>query len=309
MKVVHNRGCINEQRPLGIGLGNFDGLHAGHRVLISTLIAECGLHGLSSMVYTFARHPENIIRKQLSAPLLSTIEKKMELLGDTQLDYLFIDKFDEQFSHIEPEQFMEEVLFRRFGLKLAVAGFDYKFGYKGRGDVDMLAEYGKKLGFEVVIIPPVKIGDDTVSSTLIRDHIKKGETQKVSCMLGRYYSIQGTVVEGLKNGMKLGFPTANIRPESSILIPMEGAYITKTLVEGKLRESVTNIGANPTYNSMTTSIETHILDFSENIYGRQIEVYFVRRLRGDIKFDSAQKLCMQIKKDVEEARSYFSKYD
>ncbi|NLD50124.1 MAG: bifunctional riboflavin kinase/FMN adenylyltransferase, partial [Clostridiaceae bacterium] len=165
--------------PAGVGLGNFDGLHVGHMELVNTLISESKASFLNSVVYTFTKHPENIIRKSLFTPLITTFDKKVELLGRTNLDYLYFEEFDENFSRMKPEEFVKSILVERLNIKLAVAGEDYRFGYMGQGNTDLLYKLGQRYGFRVLIIPPVKIDDNVVSSTLIRKFILKGYMDKV----------------------------------------------------------------------------------------------------------------------------------
>lgn len=292
--------------PTGVGLGNFDGLHVGHMELVNTLISESKSSSLNSVVYTFTKHPENIIRKSLITPLITTFEKKVELLERTDLDYLYFDKFDENFSRMKPEEFVKSILVEKLNIKLAVAGEDYRFGYKGQGNTDLLYKLGESYGFRVLIIPPVKIDDNVVSSTLIRKYILKGSMDKVQRFLGRFYSIKGKVMHGKKLGRKLGFPTANLNPEEYLVLPNDGVYITETMIEGKRYKSVTSIGKNPTVDqSGKTNIETYILDFNDDIYGKDIEVFFVSRLRGEKKFSSLEELVSQIKKDVLQTKEYF----
>ena len=291
----------------GVGLGNFDGLHIGHMALISTLISECKLNGWDSIVYTFTKHPENILRKKLFTPLITNIEKKTELLSVTTLNYLFYDEFDESYSRMKPERFVKDVLVDRLKIKLAIAGFDYAFGFRGQGNTDLLKELGKVYGFKVIIIPPIKIQDEVVSSTLIRNSIIKGNMHKAFELLGRLYSIVGEVKNGRKIGSKLGFPTANICPEEYLLLPSNGVYVTHTLYDGKLYNSITNIGVNPTIKELQgVCIETHIFDFDEDIYGKNIEVFFIYKIRSERKFKDKNDLIEQIAKDISRSREFFS---
>ena len=315
MKVIFNTGNMDAENatissmPVGIGLGNFDGLHVGHMTLIEALIKECRENGLYSMIYTFTKHPENILRKKLFTPLLTTALKKIELLSQTGLDYIYFDEFDEDFSRMKPDEFVKKVLIDRFGIKIAVAGFDYRFGYRGQGDAALLEELGREHGFKVIVIPPVKVDDEVVSSTLIRSCIAKGDLEKAFRLLGRHYSITGRVVEGRHIGTTLGFPTANIEPEEHVVIPHKGVYITKTLVDGIILNSVTNVGLNPTAGRLDkTAIETHILDFSGDLYGKNIEVFFIARIRDEKKFRGVEELVRQIKKDVLTARERLRGY-
>ncbi len=306
MEVI--RGIKNRwfAKPLGVGLGNFDGLHIGHIALINALINECKINDLDSMVYTFAKHPENILKKELVTPLLITVEKKAELLNSLPLDYLFYEDFDESFSKMQPEDFVKDILVNNFNIKLAMAGFDYTFGYKGRGNADLLKKLGEKYNFRVIIIPPIKINDEIISSTLIRKYLSKGDMEKTFFLLGRHYSITGVVKSGHRIGSRLGFPTANINPEDYLILPASGVYVTKTSIDGKLYKSITNIGIAPTIKNENTkvNIETHILDFNKNIYEENIEVFFIKKIRDEKKFNSKEELIQQIKSDILMAKYY-----
>lgn len=289
--------------PMGVGLGNFDGLHIGHMALINTLINECRISGYGSLVYTFFKHPENILRKKLFTPLLTTMGTKIRLLGETPLDYLYFEHFDESFSRMEPEAFVKDILVDRLKIKLAVTGFNYRFGYKGKGDTSLMKELGKRYNFKVIIIPPVKVDNEVVSSTLIRKYVAEGDMDKVFKLLGRHYSITGKVSTGNHIGSEIGFPTANIYPEDYLILPSDGVYATRTRLEGKLYCSVTNIGRNPTIgDNDRTTVETHILDFFDNIYDKDIEVSFISKVRGEIKFKGKDELAAQISKDIQSAR-------
>ncbi|MCX7923886.1 MAG: bifunctional riboflavin kinase/FAD synthetase [Clostridia bacterium] len=304
MEVVYGKNDTTSLiKPMGVGLGNFDGLHIGHMALINTLIRESKLNGLNSLVYTFTKHPENILRKKLFTPLLTSESKKVELLGETSLNYLYFDEFDEGFSRIKPEAFVKDVLVERLKMKLAVAGFDYRFGYKGQGDTNLLKELGKVYNFKVIVISPIKIDNAIVSSTLIRQNVAKGNMDEVFKLLGRHYSITGDVQTGRRIGNTIGFPTANIHPEEYLILPHDGVYATKTMIGDTWYNSVTNIGYNPTFEGLRKiSVETHILNFDKDIYGDRIEVFFISRIRGERKFSCKEELVEQIKKDVFKAR-------
>jgi riboflavin kinase/FMN adenylyltransferase len=310
MEVIYGKnGMVKLNKFSGIGLGNFDGLHIGHIALINTLISECRLNNLNSMVYTFTKHPENILRKKLFTPLITTLTKKIELLEETSLKYIYFDEFDEHFSRMAPKDFVKSILAEKLKIKLAVAGFDYRFGYKGSGDVDLLKDMGEKLNFKVIVIPPIKVDNEVISSTLIRHNIIKGNMNKVFKLLGRHFSITGEVSNGRRIGNTLGFPTANIIPEEYLVLPHDGVYVTKTLLNGRMYNSVTNIGKNPTFKDMDKlTVETHILDFAGDIYGKKIEVFFISKLRKEKKFESKEELIDQIKKDIIEAKMFFSEY-
>lgn len=299
-----DKGVINA--PTGIGLGNFDGLHIGHMALVNTLVNESRLNGLDSMIYTFTKHSENILRKKLFKPLLTTCSKKKQLLGETALNYLYFDEFDESFSRMKPESFVRNILAGRLKMRLAVAGFDYRFGYRGEGDVNLLRELGRLYNFKVIVIPPIKIEHETVSSTLIRENIAKGDMEKVFRLLGRHYSITGEVKDGRKVGSKIGFPTANLHPEEYLILPHNGVYITKTLLDGKFHPGLTNVGLNPTFGDVERiSVETHLLDFNQDIYKKNIEVFFISKMRNEKRFKNRDELIGQIKKDIVTAKEFF----
>jgi riboflavin kinase / FMN adenylyltransferase len=307
MEVIYNTKCNKKMdKPMGVGLGNFDGLHIGHMALINTVVSESKLNGLGSVIYTYTKHPESILRKKLFTPLLTTVNKKIELLSETPLGYLYFDEFDEEFSRMQPVEFVKRILVEKLNAKLAVAGFNYRFGYKGQGDVEALKEFGIKFGFKVIVIPPIKIRNEVVSSTLIRNSVAKGDMDKVFKLLGRHYSITGEVQSGRRIGNQLGFPTANIHPEDYLILPQNGVYLTKTLLNGTLYNSLTNIGYNPTFAGLDRiSVETHIIDFDKDIYGEKIEVFVISKMRGELKFNDKFELISQIGKDISFAREFF----
>lgn len=296
-------------RHTGVGLGTFDGLHIGHMTLVNTLVNESRLLGLKSVVYTFSDHPENVIKKKPFTSLITSLDKKIELLSETKVDYLYFDEFNESYRKMNPEEFIKKILVDKLSIKLAVVGFNYRFGHKGQGDVNELKRFGEKYSFKVVIIPKIRIDNEVVSSTIIRALIKKGDMDRVFKLLGRHYSINGRVVSGKRIGSTLGFPTANIEPEDYLVLPPFGVYITCTMIHGTKYYSVTNIGLNPTIGGLKRPvIETHILDLNQNLYDEKIEVYFVSKLRGEKAFNNKNDLAEQIYSDVKATKDYFSLY-
>jgi riboflavin kinase/FMN adenylyltransferase len=305
MNVVYGSGK-DLIRPTGVGLGNFDGLHVGHMALVNTLVSESRINSLDSVIYTFTKHPENILRKKLFTPLLTTCNKKIQLLSETSLNYLYFDEFDENYSRMKPESFVKDILLARLKARLAVTGFDYRFGYKGQGDTELLKQFGRKYGFKVVIIPPVKVDNETVSSSKIRESVAKGDMERVFRLLGRHYSITGEVMDGRHVGSKIGFPTANLHPEDYLILPQRGVYITRTLLDGSFYPSITNVGLNPTFGDVErTSVETHILDFDNNIYKKNIEVFFLSKVRNEKRFKNKEELAEQIQRDIVLTKEYF----
>lgn len=306
MQVIYSNDGINFDCNTGVGLGNFDGLHIGHMALINTLIRESQLNGLASIVYNFTKHPENILRKKLITPLLLTEQKKIDLLSEISLDYLYFDEFNEHFSRLSPEEFVKEILIDKLHIKLAVVGYDYRFGYLGQGDVAILKELGKKYGFKVIVISAIKCDNEIISSTRIRECVIKGKLETAYKLLGRNYSITAEVVSGRRVGNTIGFPTANIHPERFLVLPETGVYITKTLLDGKFYNSMTNVGYNPTFEDVKQiTVETHLIDFNQDIYGKKIEVFFLKKIRDEKKFKNVDLLVEQIAKDMRTTKEFF----
>ncbi len=296
-------GNLDTSKGLGIALGNFDGLHQGHMKLINTVIEKSTREGLSSLVYTFAIHPVNVISNKKILPILTTNTQKSELLKNTKLDYLYFESFDESFMLMSAEDFVKKILVDKFNVKIIVVGFDYRFGYKGAGDVNLLNSLAKIYGFKVYVIEPVKLGDTIISSSVIRRLIACGDVEQASTFLNRNYSIIGTVVKGKELGRKIGFPTINIIPKSGILIPANGVYASNVVLNGKKYNSITNVGTNPTVGDIGIRIETHIIDYSGSLYGEEVEVFFLKKIRDERKFNSLEELIEQIKKDKLMVRS------
>jgi len=293
----------------GVGLGNFDGLHIGHMALLNTLIYESRMTGLSPAVFTFTKHPDHILRKDLYQPLITSLDHKTAILSRLDLDWLFLQEFDEDFSRLTAEEFIGRVLLERLHVRLVVVGFNYRFGYMGRGDADLLRRMGKKHGFRVIVVPPVQVNSEIVSSTLIRSYIGQGNMERVFQLLGRHFSIPGRVADGRRLGRELGFPTANLYPDPGMALPSAGVYITRTRVDRSWHDSVTSIGLAPTVrDDGSFSIETHLLDYRGDLYGQEIEVSFMSRIRGEKKFDGLDALKKEIGNDVAKTRHYFSAF-
>ncbi len=293
----------------GVGLGNFDGLHIGHMALLNTLIEESRMTGLSPAVFTFTKHPDHILRKDLYQPLITSLEHKTAILSRMDLDWLCLQEFDEAFSQLSAEEFVTRILLGKLHARLVVVGFNYRFGYMGKGDADLLRRMGEQHGFRVLVVPPVRVNSEIVSSTLIRTYIEKGNMERVFQLLGRHFSIPGRVADGRRIGRELGFPTANLYPDPGMALPTFGVYITRTRVEKSWHDSVTSIGLAPTVrDDGSFSIESHLLDYRGDLYGQEIEVSFMSRIRGEKKFDGREALMREIGNDIQKARRYFSAY-
>jgi riboflavin kinase/FMN adenylyltransferase len=306
MQIINDINSNRITHNTGVGLGSFDGLHIGHMALINTLISECRLNCLNSVVFTFSRHPDYMLKKHNISPLITTNEQKNKILASTDLDCLIYQDFSESFSKLSPDEFVKQILIDKLKARLVVIGFNYRYGHMGKGNAETMKRSGNMHGFRVIVVPPVKVNSEIVSSTLIREYIRRGNIERVFQLLGRHFSLYGTVEQGRRVGRTLGFPTANIEAHPEMVIPARGVYITKTLFEGKWYNGVTNVGIAPTVrNKGSLSIETHLLDYNGDLYGKDIEVCFIHKLRGEKRFNNIDSLKKQVLDDIKMARSYW----
>lgn len=279
-----------------IALGSFDGIHKGHLSLIKKVVELAKKNNGKSVVYTFSNHPRDVIQVGQKPKLLMNNKSKKEVFENEGIDIIYFQKFTESFMKYSPEAFID-LLGKKFNVQGFVVGFNYKFGYKNIGDINLLKEICNNKNYELYIMPPFTLEDEIVSSTKIRQEILKGNIQEGNNLLGRTYEISGKVIYGKQNGRKIGFPTANLEYDEKKIIPLSGVYYTNVLVNNKIYRGITNIGTNPTFNGDETTIETYILDFNLDIYGLEIKLFFMEYLRPEIKFNSIQELILQLEKD------------
>lgn len=305
MKVIAENSHIGiDNMALAMALGTFDGVHLGHQKLIEVLKFIAVSHEIVSAVYTFDRHPLSVLCPDKAPPLLMNNQQKLAVFEQYGIDYIIFDKFDQAFANMPAEVFLEDVLFKRFTVLALIVGFDFTFGYKGMGNAELLKAEGQKRGIDVIVVPPVKLKGHIVSSSLIRRLLADGLVEQAADYLGRPFALAGVVGQGHGVGRRLGFPTANLIIEPGIIVPRRGVYATAAVIEGVdgVWPAVTNIGYRPTFNDTHVSIETHILDYSADLYGKALEIRFISRLRDEMFFTDTQKLIQQIQKDIEEAR-------
>jgi len=284
-----------------ITLGNFDGLHLGHQMLVRQVLHRAATQACRSVVFTFTPHPLKVLAPDRCPPLINIHEEKIALFRSMGIDLLVLAPFTLELSHKTPEAFVEEILCKALHAKTIVVGNNYRFGKDRRGNVKTLMDMGAKAGFDVIVMEAFVIDGEIVSSTKIRQLLKKGEVEHAARLMGRPYQIKGIVEEGDKRGRLLGFPTANIKPAHEI-IPSCGVYVTKAMVNSKEFHSITNIGYRPTFHKETLCIETHIFDFDQSIYGTEITITFAARLRKEQKFDTPEQLVKQIHHDMHHAK-------
>lgn len=279
-----------------IALGSFDGLHKGHLELVKKTVSLAKKSGGKSIIYTFKNHPKTLLHPDFTPNLLMDNESKVEILKSYDVDEVFFQKFDEKFMEKTPEDFIKHLI-KDFNIKGIVVGFNYKFGYKNLGDINLLKSLSSKYGFEVYIIEPCMYKDEVISSTRIRKELLNGNVEEAAKMLTRPYFLSGKVSSGKQIGRTIGFPTANLEKSKIFLLPEEGVYYTTVLWNNKLYKAITSIGNNPTVNGEKVTIESYILSFNENIYGDEIKVNFIKKIRNNVKFKSLEELKEQINSD------------
>lgn len=291
-------------KPTAITLGNFDGIHLGHRALINTVVEQAKKRNLISVVCSFIPHPKFIFKTENNFALILNHDEKLKRIEELNVDIFAEFPFSKEFADLDPEEFAQEYIYKNMNCRFIVVGSDYMFGKGRKGNTELLREIGKKYGAEVVGIDEITVDNEVVSSTRVRKLLRAGEMEKVNEILYKPYSITGVVHEGRKLGRSIGFPTANIIAESDRVFPPNGVYVTKVIIDGVFYNGVTNIGFNPTVNGNVKTVETHILDFNSDIYGKTIEVQFFKFTRPETKFKTIEELKEQISLDKSKAKDY-----
>ncbi len=307
MNVIYDLDALNRQleNPV-LTIGNFDGVHKGHLALFNLVKRRAKAIGGRSVVMTFNPHPIKIINKGNGPAMITPTEQKLSLISKAGIDVIICVPFTPRFASIGAEEFVSDILVKKIGIREVVVGYDYTFGRGRKGNVELLQKMGKELGFQVHLVGPVYIDHAVVSSTSIRKLVAEGNLAEAKLLLGRDYQIWSTVVKGANRGGRLlGFPTANIKTEDE-LMPKPGVYAVSVRVDGKVRPAVTNVGYNPTFGVNALTVETHILDFSEDIVGKPIEISFQKRIRDEKSFQNIEELSDQIARDIEVAKTFFN---
>ncbi len=284
-----------------ITLGNFDGIHLGHQELIRMVIRRARETGGTSLVVTFRPHPLKILAPEKCPPLISIYEEKIRLIEALGVDALVKIPFTMDFAAMSPEAFVKDILCDLLGAKEIFVGFNYRFGKGRAGNIEMLRELGNRHGFTVREVEQVSLRGEVISSTAIRQLLKDGEVEHAARLLGRVYAVTGIVVKGDGRGRGLGFPTANIAAKHAI-IPSDGVYAVQLNVRDHFHDGIANIGLRPTFNKNIRAIEVHVFDFDEDLYGEDISLYFIRKIREEKKFKGPDELVRQITKDIASAR-------
>ncbi len=288
------------REKVAVAMGGFDGIHRGHQVIINNMVEEARKRGLLSAVYTFNNVPKSISMAENSIQILRARDK-YELLKSMGVDIVYMHNFDDQFMKTSRESFIENI-YQYFDMKLLVVGKDFKFGHKAAGNVEWLNQNKEKYGFDLIASDFYELDGEKVSSTTIRNLLKTGDMREAARLLGRRHFVKGNVIDGRKMGRKLGFPTANVQVYKEMIIISNGVYYTKTILDGKTYNSITNVGNVPSFTGAAFSVESYIIDFDGDIYGKEIKVEFVEKIRDEIKFEKAENLIKQIANDLEKVR-------
>jgi riboflavin kinase/FMN adenylyltransferase len=304
LRVFHDIHSYLVEKDTAVTTGTFDGIHIGHKKILSRLNEMCHQQALRSVLLTFDPHPRKVLfPDDHGLQLLNTLDEKLELLEATGIDDVIVHPFTKEFSRTTAIYYVRDLLVQKLSMKKLVIGYDHQFGRNREGSIDQLREYAPLYNFDVSEIPAQDIDDVSVSSTKIRKALLAGEVDRASSFLSYDYFVTGSVVEGKKRGAGLGFPTANIQVNSDTkLIPRMGVYAVKVLVGDVFYFGMLNIGHNPTFGSNSTrTMEVNIFDFNQNIYQKNIRVYFKARIRDEKKFNSPEELVSQLNMDKDQA--------
>ena len=305
MRVEQRAGDLTVIGPSAVTIGKFDGVHTGHRAVIDTLHARARERGLAAVVVTFDRNPLSVIAPEKCPPALVGNEQKLELLAGTGVDATLLLAFDERFRSLTAEEFVQQVLVDALEARVVLVGSDFRFGAHGAGDVALLRTLGEAHGFEVELIDDVRPEHGRrVSSTWIRELLADGDVEHATWLLGHEPVVRGVVVHGAKRGRELGFPTANLSPESQGLIPADGVYAGRFVTEGRSYPAAISVGSNPTFVGVPPKqVEAYLLDETIDLYDRVVDVAFVSRIRGQVAYEGVEPLIRQMNDDVEKVRA------
>lgn len=307
MDYIRESTDIRIEAPTVISLGKFDGLHMGHKFLVELMLKKKRQEGLKAVMFTFDIPPKAAVGKEPLKVLTTNAEKESVFAG-TGIDYLIEYPFTEEVRTMEPEAFVR-MLSEKLHVKCIVAGNDFRFGHNRGGDYHLLKELGPRYGFETIIVDKRQYEGRDISSTFIREEIQTAHMERANLLLGYEFFVQGTVLHGRKLGRKLGIPTVNLIPPVDKLLPPFGVYVSRILIGGTLHGGITNVGRKPTIEGENPiGVETHIFDYSEDLYGKEIQVRFLTWLRPEKKFSSIEELRSEMAHNIEQGKEYLKTY-
>ena len=302
MSVEEKLGKLSPRKEMLLTIGVFDGVHLGHKHLISKLKELARKQGSLSGVITFSQHPQEVLSPKTRLPSLTGLEQRIALLEAKGVDIVIPLPFTPQLADLSPQQFLS-LLKEYLNMKGLVVGPDFALGKNRQGNADALRRLGKEMGFSITVVPPMTIDGEVVSSTAIRKALAEGDMKKAHKLLGRPFSLQGRVVSGDKRGARLGFPTANLETEPGQALPVGGVYACRAHINGQSYSAMTNIGSRPTFGGGPQLIEVYLLDYDGDLYGRELAIDIIERLRDEKKFDTPEQLQKQIAEDVKQGQA------
>ncbi len=309
-ELVYLKDVVRDPNSV-VTVGTFDGVHAGHRAIMDTVLNKARERKARSVIVTFDPHPREIITPgDAGIKLLTTLQERREILEELGIDVMVVIPFDRDFSLLSSEEFVRDIIHGKIGVSEFVIGYDHQFGKDREGSIDTIEELGKQLDFDSYVVSKKEVGTQTVSSTVIRKALsKEGDVQRAAEMLQRPYRLNGVVVHGNKRGKQIGYPTANIKPEDARkVIPCDGVYAVTVRLEGDWYGAMMNIGTRPTFDGKKRMMEAHLFDFSDNIYGKELQVRFVERIREEKKFSGKDELVAQLEEDEKRAKELLKGY-
>lgn len=302
MSVIYGlENVAREPKGRAVAVGVFDGVHWGHKAILERLNTEASDAGVEPLALTFDRHPAELLAPTRAPLYINTLEQRVELMQTAGADSIVVAAFNHELADLPREEFLSSVLRDRLQCRRIVVGSNFRFGKDREGDTRYLSEAGPALGMRVAIVPAVIVSEGPVSSTRIRAMIARGDVESASKLLGRRFALRGEVVQGRQVGRTIGFPTANIETAPRQLVPGHGVYAIEASVGMTAYPGVCSIGTRPTFDGQTVTVEVHLSGFEGNLYGERLDVAFCRRLRGEMKFESAEHLAEQIRQDLKHA--------
>jgi riboflavin kinase/FMN adenylyltransferase len=308
--VLHLRSISNYHiSDAWMTIGSFDGVHLGHQEIIHKITAGANEQGAPAVVVTFHPHPMVVLRDRNDAFYLTTPDERAKILGDLGVDVVFTHEFNKQVATVSAYEFIVKIK-THFGLRQLWVGQDFALGHNREGNVERLKEFGNKLGFSVNTVEPLKLGGQVVSSSLIRNYIRDGAIEKANLLLGRPYFLEGIVIQGDGRGKSIGIPTANLDTGNEKLVPCNGVYSCIAIFDDQRLPAATNIGYRPTFDGSRKRpwVETHILDYQGDLYGKNVNLIFLYHIRGEKKFNDVQELIHQINEDILKTRKTVAEY-
>jgi len=294
----------DERKRTAVTIGNFDGVHLGHQQILQKLRDRARLENLTSAVLTFHPHPARLLRPSAAPALLETLAQRLAAIAAFGIDAVFVTRFDAALANLSPQEFVRQYLVDTMRAQAVLIGANFRFGHRQAGDAKLLSDLGRRHGFEVEIVPPITVDGVVVSSTAIREALGEGQVEQARRMLGRPFTLAGEIKPGTGRGRKLVVPTLNLATEQELL-PKSGVYATEAVVEGNTYRAATNIGVRPTFDGGHTTIESHLLDFDQNLTRGKLQLGFWARLRDERRFSGPAELREQVIRDIETAAKYF----